>query len=73
MRAAEPLRPFFLRLESSSANAASIGVHRACGFEHRGVTPALGFKHGRFVDVVWMQRALGDGSDSLPQSGGLAL
>jgi phosphinothricin acetyltransferase len=56
-----------------SANAASIGVHRACGFEHRGVTPALGFKHGRFVDVVWMQRALGDGSDSLPQGGGLAL
>jgi len=56
-----------------SANAASIGVHRASGFEHRGVTPALGFKHGRFVDVVWMQRALGDGDGTVPENGGLAL
>jgi phosphinothricin acetyltransferase len=56
-----------------SANAASIGVHRACGFEHRGTTPALGFKHGRFVDVVWMQRALCDGADSVPEGDGLAL
>lgn len=56
-----------------SANAASIGLHRACGFEHRGTTPAVGFKHGRFVDVVWMQRALGEGQDSLPEGGGLAL
>lgn len=54
-----------------SANAASIGVHRACGFEHRGVTPALGFKHGRFVDVVWMQRALGEGSETNPPGPGL--
>jgi phosphinothricin acetyltransferase len=56
-----------------SANAASIGVHRACGFEHRGVTPALGFKHGRFVDVVWMQRALGEGDQTVPDRQGLAL
>ena len=56
-----------------SANAASIGVHGACGFEHRGVTPALGFKHGRFVDVVWMQRALGDGSETIPEGEGLEL
>jgi phosphinothricin acetyltransferase len=56
-----------------SANAASIGVHRACGFQHRGTTPALGFKHGRFVDVVWMQRALGEGARTVPEVGGLAL
>jgi phosphinothricin acetyltransferase len=56
-----------------SANAASMGVHRACGFEHRGVTPALGFKHGRFVDVVWMQRPLGGGSHGDPEGPGLAL
>lgn len=56
-----------------SGNAASIGLHRACGFEHRGVTPALGFKHGRFVDVVWMQKALGDGARTVPDDSGLAL
>ena len=56
-----------------SANAASIGVHRACGFEHRGTTPALGFKHGRFIDVVWMQRALGEGAGAAPDGPGLPL
>jgi phosphinothricin acetyltransferase len=66
------LRQMVARI-GDSANAASIGVHRACGFEHRGVTPALGFKHGRFVDVVWMQRALGDGDGTVPENGGLAL
>lgn len=66
------LRQMVARI-GDAANAGSIGVHRACGFEHRGVTPALGFKHGRFIDVVWMQRALGDGADSLPAGGGLAL
>ena len=66
------LRQMVARI-GDSANAASIGVHRSCGFEHRGTTPALGFKHGRFVDVVWMQRALGDGADSIPDGAGLAL
>ena len=66
------LRQMVARI-GDSANAASIGVHRACGFEHRGTTPALGFKHGRFVDVVWMQRALGDGAETVPDGGGLAL
>lgn len=66
------LRQMVARI-GDSANAASIGVHRACGFEHRGTTPALGFKHGRFVDVVWMQRALGDGAHGIPDADGLAL
>ena len=44
-----------------SANAASIGLHRACGFEMKATLPALGFKFGRWVDVVWMQRALNGG------------
>ena len=66
------LRQMVARI-GDSANAASIGVHRACGFDHRGTTPALGFKHGRFVDVVWMQRALGDGDKTVPEGEGLAL
>ena len=66
------LRQMVARI-GDSANAASIGVHSVCGFEHRGTTPALGFKHGRFVDVVWMQRALGDGATTVPEDGGLAV
>src|SRR3712207_622636 len=41
-----------------SGNKASIALHAACGFEHRGTLRNMGFKHGRWLDVVWMQRAL---------------
>jgi L-amino acid N-acyltransferase YncA len=48
-----------------SANGGSIGVHSACGFEPSGVLKGLGFKAGRWVDVVTMQRPLNVGSDTL--------
>ena len=44
-----------------SGNTGSIGLHRALGFTDAGVLHALGYKHGRWVDVVMMQRTLGDG------------
>lgn len=49
-----------------SANAASIGVHRRLGFEQVGILTAVGFKFGRWVDSVLMQRALGPGATNLP-------
>jgi phosphinothricin acetyltransferase len=52
-----------------SGNAGSIGVHRALGFSHMGKIAGVGFKHGRWVDVVIMQKSLGDGMDSLPPPG----
>jgi L-amino acid N-acyltransferase YncA len=51
-----------------SDNAGSIGLHAQLGFRHVGTLPAIGFKHGRWVDSVLMQRALGPGSTSLPPS-----
>lgn len=50
-----------------SANVASIGLHRALGFAMIGTLPAIGFKFGRWIDSVLMQRALGEGSSSLPR------
>ena len=47
-----------------SANAGSIGVHAALGFEHTGVLKASGWKFGRWLDVVLMQRGLGTGSST---------
>lgn len=41
-----------------SENLASIGVHRALGFEHTGSLPRAGFKFGRWLDVVFMTRDL---------------
>jgi phosphinothricin acetyltransferase len=45
-----------------SANAGSIALHRKAGFTHVGTLSAVGFKQGRWVDTVLMQRALGAGS-----------
>ncbi|HYH39807.1 MAG TPA: GNAT family N-acetyltransferase [Azospirillum sp.] len=49
-----------------SGNAGSIGLHAALGFTHAGLLPAVGFKHGRWVDSVLMQRPLGEGGRTLP-------
>jgi phosphinothricin acetyltransferase len=45
----------------------SIRLHAALGFALIGTFPAIGFKFGRWVDSVYMQRALGPGGSSLPQ------
>ena len=49
-----------------SANAGSVGVHARCGFQMIGTHPNVGFKFGRWLDTVMMQRALGDGGTTLP-------
>jgi len=49
-----------------AANGGSIGVHRALGFEHTGVLKASGWKFGRWLDVILMQRALGTGATTAP-------
>jgi phosphinothricin acetyltransferase len=52
-----------LAVIGDSANAASIGLHTALGFEPAGVFRSVGWKHGRWLDSVLMQRALGDGDE----------
>lgn len=49
-----------------SKNEASIRVHRACGFVDAGTLREVGYKHGRWVDVVFMTRPLGPGATSSP-------
>jgi phosphinothricin acetyltransferase len=56
-----------------SENAASIGLHRALGFQPAGVLPAVGFKHGRWLDVVLMQRPMNGGEAAPPGADGLNL
>jgi phosphinothricin acetyltransferase len=56
-----------------SGNAGSIGLHRSLGFELMAAMPAVGFKQRRWVDIVWMQRALGVGSSQPPSAPGLDL
>jgi L-amino acid N-acyltransferase YncA len=47
-----------LAVIGDSGNLASIGLHGAIGFHTVGVFKEVGFKFGRWVDVVLMQRAL---------------
>ena len=49
-----------------SGNNASIGLHAALGFERVAFLPSIGFKHGRWVDTVYMQRPLGPGDSHEP-------
>ncbi|WP_419320365.1 N-acetyltransferase family protein [Caulobacter sp. ErkDOM-E] len=56
-----------------SGNSASIGLHAAMGFAKQGVFPDMGFKFGRWVDLVWMQRPLNGGGTRNPDAPGLAL
>jgi L-amino acid N-acyltransferase YncA len=49
-----------------SANIASICLHEAFEFHHVGTLKAVGFKLGRWVDTVLMQRPLGSGDETPP-------
>lgn len=49
-----------------SENVGSIGLHLSLGFRQAGVLKAAGLKFGRWVDVVTMQKALGEGDRPLP-------
>ena len=49
-----------------SANQGSVGVHRACGFQHVGVLADCGWKFDRWLDVVLMDRTIGLGSTQAP-------
>lgn len=50
----------------NSENAGSIALHAAHGFQPVGTFKSAGFKFGRWVDSVLMQRALGAGDTTLP-------
>jgi L-amino acid N-acyltransferase YncA len=51
-----------------SANVRSIGVHRAIGFRHVGTIEACGWKFGRWLDIVLMEKSIGEGSRSAPEA-----
>jgi L-amino acid N-acyltransferase YncA len=49
-----------------SAQTASIRLHASCGFETVGTLKSIGFKFGRWLDSVLMQRSLGSGDAAAP-------
>ena len=49
-----------------SGNAGSVGVHRALGFSHVGTVKACGWKFGRWLDIVLMEKAIGEAETTPP-------
>jgi L-amino acid N-acyltransferase YncA len=55
-----------LAVIGDTANTASTAVHAAAGFRLVGTFQSIGYKHGRWLDTVLMQRALGSGDGAPP-------
>ncbi len=55
-----------LAVIGNSGNEGSIALHSRMGFTHAGTFKSVGFKLGRWVDTVLMQRPLGSGDETLP-------
>lgn len=51
---------------SDTINPGSVRLHGALGFQTIGVMPDVGYKHGKWIETVIMQRALGEGSTTPP-------
>ena len=51
-----------------SANLGSVGVHKACGFQQVGVLANCGWKFDRWLDVVLMEKFIGQGDASSPET-----
>ena len=52
----------------NSENTASLALHRSAGLSITGTLRSVGFKHGRWLDTVIMQRTLGQGDATFPES-----
>jgi len=63
---ARGFRQMIAVIGDSTKQAASIELHKALGFRHVGTLQDVGFKHGRWLDSVLMQRALGPGNAANP-------
>jgi L-amino acid N-acyltransferase YncA len=52
---------------ADSANESSISLHRAAGFTHVGTLKSCGWKFNRWIDVIFMERWIGEGDTTTPE------
>jgi phosphinothricin acetyltransferase len=58
-----------LAVIGDSGNHGSIALHRSCGFQDAGVFKDVGYKFGRWLDIVLMQLSLNGGAATPPAAG----
>ena len=63
---ARGFRQMLAVIGDAAVNEASVRLHAACGFRPIGRIESSGFKHGRWLDTLLMQRALGAGASEPP-------
>lgn len=63
---ARGFRQMIAVIGGGTEHPASVRLHARLGFRQIGVIEGSGFKHGRWLDTVLMQRALGDGTATMP-------
>ncbi|MBI5278714.1 MAG: N-acetyltransferase [Burkholderiales bacterium] len=50
-----------------TANEGSVGVHRSSGFDHVGIIRSCGWKFGKWLDIVLMEKPLGEADRTAPE------
>lgn len=60
-------RQMIALIAGAAENPSSVGLHDQLGFRQVGVIEGSAFKHGRWIETVLMQRALGEGKASAPR------
>ena len=66
--AARKFRQMIAVIGDSPTQAGSVALHRAAGFRVIGTLDDVGFKHGRWLNSLLMQRGLGEGSNPGPST-----
>ena len=57
-----------IAIVGNSENKGSLHLHLQAGFSLVGTLVSVGLKHGRWLDTVMLQRALGEGDSTLPET-----
>ena len=63
---AKNFRQMIAVIGGGTEHPASVSLHERLGFRQIGVIEGSGYKHGRWLDTVLMQRPLGPGKSTLP-------
>ena len=65
--AASGSRQMLAVIGDAARSSGSIALHRKAGFVTCGRIEGAGFKFGRWLDTLFMQKSLGEGASSLPE------